>query len=85
MQNQFKKVLHSVMSRGTVEGLYSKRPIQCLSSSKILTPHTLNARRLCTQGGGIYGGAHRAEHGTIWLMFCCVYLKVLMQGVLHFL
>ncbi len=27
----------------SVEGLYSKRPIQCLASSVILTPHTLTA------------------------------------------
>ncbi len=31
-----------------VEGLYCKRPIQCLASSKILTPHSLTARRVCT-------------------------------------
>ncbi len=29
----------------TVEGLYSKRPIQCLVSSELLTPHPLTARR----------------------------------------
>jgi len=32
----------------TVERLYCKRPIQCLASSKILTPHPLTARRVCT-------------------------------------
>jgi hypothetical protein len=31
-----------------VEGIYCKRPIQCLASSKILTPHLLIARRVCT-------------------------------------
>jgi hypothetical protein len=33
----------------TVEGLYCKRPIQCLASSEILTspPHPLTARRVC--------------------------------------
>jgi hypothetical protein len=31
-----------------VEGLYCKRPIQCLASFKILTPHPLTARRVCT-------------------------------------
>ncbi len=30
-----------------VEQLYCKRPIQCLASSKILTPHPLTARRVC--------------------------------------
>jgi hypothetical protein len=29
-----------------VERLYCKRPNQCLASSKILTPHPLNARRV---------------------------------------
>jgi hypothetical protein len=32
----------------TVEGLYCKRPIQCLASFEILTPHPLTARRFCT-------------------------------------
>jgi hypothetical protein len=31
-----------------VERLYCKRPILCLASSKILTPHPLTARRVCT-------------------------------------
>jgi hypothetical protein len=35
-------------SLDTVEGLNCKRPIQCLASSKILTPHPLTARRVCT-------------------------------------
>ena len=30
-----------------VEGLYCKRPIQCLASSEILTPHPLTARLVC--------------------------------------
>ncbi len=30
-----------------VEGLYCKRPIQCLASSEILTPHPLTARQVC--------------------------------------
>ncbi len=32
----------------SVERLYCKMPILCLESSKILTPHLLTARRLCT-------------------------------------
>jgi hypothetical protein len=32
----------------SVEGLYCKRPIQCMASSKILTPHPLTARRVWT-------------------------------------
>jgi hypothetical protein len=31
-----------------VEGLYCQRPIQCLASSKILTPHPLTTRLVCT-------------------------------------
>ncbi len=31
-----------------VEGLYCKRPIQCLASSDQLTPHPVTARRVCT-------------------------------------
>ncbi len=37
----------SLSTEKTVEGLYCKIPIQCLSSSKILTPHPLTARRVC--------------------------------------
>jgi hypothetical protein len=51
-----------------VEGLYCKRPIQCLASSEILTPHPLTARQVCTPplwcggrthslGGGGGGGS----------------------------
>ncbi len=40
----------------TLEGLYCKRPIQSLASSKLLTPHPLTARQVCTPpycaGGG---------------------------------
>ncbi len=32
----------------SVEGLYCKRPIKCLASSEILTPHPLTTRRVCT-------------------------------------
>ncbi len=35
----------------SVEGLYCKRPIQCLASSELLTPYPLTARRVCTPGG----------------------------------
>jgi hypothetical protein len=31
---------------------YCKRPIQCLAATKILTPHPLTARRVCTAEGG---------------------------------
>ncbi len=32
----------------TIEGLYCKRPMQCLASSEKLTPHPLTARWVCT-------------------------------------
>jgi hypothetical protein len=35
-----------------VERLYCKRPIQCLASSKILTPHPLTTRRGSAFGAG---------------------------------
>jgi hypothetical protein len=44
-----------------VEGLYCKRPIQCMASSEILTPHPLTARRVCggahSVGGEVVGGS----------------------------
>ncbi len=40
-------VIHNRI-RETEERLYCKRPIQCLAFSKILTPHPLTARRVCT-------------------------------------
>ncbi len=43
--------MHFTALRGRgrgIERLYGKRPIQCLASSKILTPHPLTARRVCT-------------------------------------
>ncbi len=38
----------SQVSTIVVEGLHCKRPIQCLASSEILTPHPLTAQRVCT-------------------------------------
>ncbi len=37
-------------SSSCVERLYCKRPIQCLASSKILTPHPLNTRARIYKG-----------------------------------
>jgi hypothetical protein len=42
----------------TVEGLYCKRPIQCLASSEQLTPHPLTARRVCTTPPLVRRGGH---------------------------
>ncbi len=42
-----------------VERLYCKRPIQCLASSKILTPHPRTARRVCSVSPAFgAGGGH---------------------------
>jgi hypothetical protein len=47
--------------RVAVEGLYCKRPIQCLASSEILTPppHPLTARRVYPPAFGAGGGHTR--------------------------
>jgi hypothetical protein len=41
-----------------IEGLYCKRPFQCLASSEILTPQPLTARRVCIPafGAGVERG-----------------------------
>ncbi len=41
-----------------VEGLNCKRPVQCLASSRILTPHPLTARRVCTPPPLVRGSTH---------------------------
>ncbi len=47
----------------SVEGLYCKRPIQCLTSSKILTPHPLSVRRVCPPPSFGAGGGHTRRAG----------------------
>jgi hypothetical protein len=44
-----------------VEGLYCKRPIQCLASSDLLTPHPLTARRVCISRLWCGGRTHSLE------------------------
>jgi hypothetical protein len=46
-----------------VEGIYCKRPIQCLASSKILTPHPLTARRVKTPRLWCRGRTHSLGGG----------------------
>jgi hypothetical protein len=46
-----------------VEGLNCKSPFQCLASSKILTPHPLTARRVCTPPPLVPGGR---THSIFW-------------------
>jgi hypothetical protein len=51
-----------------VERLYCKRPILCRASSKILTPHPLTARRVCTPprlwcGGRTHSLGEKGEGG----------------------
>jgi hypothetical protein len=51
----------------TVEGLYCKRPIQCLASSEILTPsHTLTARRVCNPPPLVQGRTHSLGGEEVW-------------------
>jgi hypothetical protein len=47
-----------VQIRISGEGLYCKRPIKCLASFKILTPHLLTARRVCHPLPLVRGGGH---------------------------
>ena len=52
-----------------VEGLYCKRPIQRLASYRILTPHLLTARWVCTRlwcGGGHTRWVERGLGVNIW-------------------
>ncbi len=48
LKNFLNFFLHIEKAPKTVEGLYCKRPTQCLASSEILTPHPLTARRMCS-------------------------------------
>jgi hypothetical protein len=47
---------------GTVEGLYCKRPIQCLASSEILTPHPLTPWRVWAERGWGINSSEDARH-----------------------
>ncbi len=76
------------------EGLYCKRPIQCLASSEILTPHPLTARRVCTPsrfwcggrthslGGEGVGGQYSedARHCSV-LYICKYFVELAMRAV----
>jgi hypothetical protein len=64
-----------------VERLYCKRPILCLASSKILTPHPLTARRVCTPppaGGGHTRWVERGVEGQYFgrrqTQLCTLYI-----------
>ncbi len=48
-----------------VEGFYCTRPIQCLASSEILTPHPLTARRVCILRLWCWGRTHSL--GAEWV------------------
>jgi hypothetical protein len=70
-----------------VEGLYCKRPIQCLVSSEILTPPPLTARRVCTtlavcvlagwRGGGGVNSLEDARHCSV--LYICKYFVPLVM------
>ncbi len=70
------------MTLSPVEGLYCKRPIQCLASSKILTPHPLASLLYPPPAVGAGGGHTRwVERG--WgvnssedARHCTLYMKV---------
>ncbi len=58
-QGEAKKTTTLVAMSTFVEGLYCKRPIQCLASSEILTPHPLTAQGECTPPPAFgAGGGH---------------------------
>jgi hypothetical protein len=48
-----------------VERLYCKRSILCLASSKIIDPHPLTARRVCTPRLWYGGRIHLVEGGGV--------------------
>ncbi len=45
-----------------VEGLYCKRPIQCLASTEILTPQPHTALRVCTPPPPVFGAGGGHTH-----------------------
>jgi hypothetical protein len=59
-----------------VEGLYCKRPIQWLASSKILTPHPLTAQRVCTGGRGGGGSIVCKTPETALYSILCNYFVI---------
>ncbi len=71
-----------------VEGLYCKRPIQSLASSKILTPHPLTARRVCpplplVRGEDTLAG-WKGGGGSIDNALCSKYVSTLWYASLKF-
>ncbi len=58
LSNFIHRPFYCSLTGRSVEGLYGKRPIQCLMSSEILTPHPLTARRVCTTPAFGAGGGH---------------------------
>jgi hypothetical protein len=77
----------------SVEELYCKRPIQCLASSEILTPHPLTARRVCTRpplvrgedtlargrGGGVDTALYSIYVSTLWRYLSCTHNITIFQ------
>ncbi len=63
----------------TVKGLYCKRPIQCLASSEILTPHPLTAfgaggGHTRWGGEGVWGGFNSSEDARhCSVLYICKY------------
>ncbi len=80
------------LSVPTVERLYCKRPIQCLASSKILTPPPPTARRVCTPrlwcGGRTHSlGGERGGGSIFWktpgTVLYFTYLSTLWSQLYH--
>ncbi len=57
--------LYRLNYKHMLERLYCKGPIQCLASSKILTPTPLTPRRVCTPPPSFFGagGGHTGWRG----------------------
>ncbi len=66
----------SLLWVGSVEVLYCKRPIQCLASSEILTPHPLTAPPLVRGRTHLLGGegVGGQSFGTRQTLLCTLYI-----------
>jgi hypothetical protein len=69
---------------GAVEGLYCKRPVQCLASSEIFTPqHPLTVRRVCTPRPRCGGRTHSlGGDGVVGQWFGSLYTDAIHCSVL---
>ncbi len=86
--NVYLQLKRFVWSQLPVKGLYCKRPIQCLASSEILTPHppagVYPPSAFDAEGGhtrwverGLGGGSIVRNFGRRQTLLCTLYTKVL--------